>query len=240
MRDYIRRLLIAAIMALCVSLLFLGGKQTEASMQDSQEIKAGWIWPTDGVVSDTYGTRHGTHKGIDIAGSLNSPIVAVEDGVVGKSYYSKTYGNVVFINHPNNFVTVYAHLNNRLVSEGQEIKQGDRVGTMGRTGESTGVHLHFESHQIEWTYDKKNAIDPERLLGNAEVGVAVKGGMEGTSESLTASTNVKGHSAHYIVQAGDTLSSIALKSNLSVAKLKEVNQLKSDLILPEQVLVIQN
>jgi murein DD-endopeptidase MepM/ murein hydrolase activator NlpD len=239
MRDYIRRLLIAAIMALCVSLLFLGGKQTEASVQDSKEIKAGWIWPTDGVVSDTYGTRQGTHKGIDIAGSLNSPIVAVEDGVVGKSYYSKTYGNVVFIKHPNNFVTVYAHLNNRLVNEGQEIKQGDRIGTMGRTGESTGVHLHFESHQIEWTYDKKNAIDPERLLGNAEVGVAVKGGMEGAAESLAASTNVLGDNAHYIVQAGDTLSYIALKSNLSVAKLKEVNQLKSDLIMPEQVLVIQ-
>lgn len=239
MRDYIRRLLIAAIMALCVSLLFLGGKQTEASMQDSQEIKAGWIWPTDGVVSDTYGTRHGTHKGIDIAGSLNSPIVAVEDGVVGRSYYSKTYGNVVFIKHPNNFVTVYAHLNNRLVNEGQVIKQGDRIGTMGRTGESTGVHLHFESHQIEWTYDKKNAIDPERLLGNADVGVAVKGGMEGAAESLAASTNVSGDNAHYIVQAGDTLSSIAVKSNLSVAQLKEVNKLKSDLIMPEQVLVIQ-
>jgi murein DD-endopeptidase MepM/ murein hydrolase activator NlpD len=226
-------------MALCVSLLFLGGKQTEASMQDSQEIKAGWIWPTDGVVSDTYGTRHGTHKGIDIAGSLNSSIVAVEDGVVDKSYYSKTYGNVVFIKHPNNFVTVYAHLNNRLVDEGQVIKQGDRIGTMGRTGESTGVHLHFESHQIEWTYDKKNAIDPERLLGNADVGVAVKGGMEGAAESLAASTNVLGDNARYIVQAGDTLSSIAVKSNLSVAQLKEVNKLKSDLIMPEQVLVIQ-
>jgi murein DD-endopeptidase MepM/ murein hydrolase activator NlpD len=238
MRDYIRRLLIAAIMALCVSLLFLGGKQTEASVQDSKEIKAGWIWPTDGVVSDTYGTRHGTHKGIDIAGSLNSPIVAVEDGVVGKSYYSKTYGNVIFIRHPNNLVTVYAHLNNRLVNEGQEIKQGDKIGTMGRTGESTGVHLHFESHQTEWTYDKKNAIDPERLLGNAEVGVEVKGGMASSSESLVASTNVNGDKDHYIVQAGDTLTSIAKKSNLTVEKLKEVNQLKSDFIMPDQILVI--
>jgi murein DD-endopeptidase MepM/ murein hydrolase activator NlpD len=225
-------------MALCVSLLFLGGKQTEASVQDSKEIKAGWIWPTDGVVSDTYGTRHGTHKGIDIAGSLNSPIVAVEDGVVGKSYYSKTYGNVIFIRHPNNLVTVYAHLNNRLVNEGQEIKQGDKIGTMGRTGESTGVHLHFESHQTEWTYDKKNAIDPERLLGNAEVGVEVKGGMASSSESLVASTNVNGDKDHYIVQAGDTLTSIAKKSNLTVEKLKEVNQLKSDFIMPDQILVI--
>jgi murein DD-endopeptidase MepM/ murein hydrolase activator NlpD len=238
MRDYIRRLLIAAIMALCVSLLFLGGKQTEASMQDSKEIQAGWIWPTDGVISDTYGTRHGTHKGIDIAGSLNSPIVAVEDGVVGKSYYSKTYGNVIFVKHPNNFVTVYAHLNNRLVSEGQEVKKGNRIGTMGRTGESTGVHLHFESHQIEWTFDKKNAIDPEKLLGHAEVGVAVQGGMASSTDSIEVSTTLKGDKARYIVQAGDTLTSIAKKSNLTVAKLKEVNQLKSDLIIPEQILVI--
>ena len=239
MRDYIRRLLIAVIMALCVSLLFLGGKQAEASMQEAKEINAGWIWPTDGVISDTYGTRQGTHKGIDIAGNLNSPIVAVEDGVVGKSYYSNTYGNVIFIKHPNNFVTVYAHLNNRLVNEGQVIKQGDRIGTMGRTGESTGVHLHFESHQIEWTFDKKNAIDPEKLLGHAEVGVAVKEGMAGNTESLAASTTViRADKGHYIVQAGDTLTAISKKSNLTVAELKEVNQLKSDLIKPKQILVI--
>jgi murein DD-endopeptidase MepM/ murein hydrolase activator NlpD len=238
MRDYIRRLLIAAIMALCVSLLFLGGKQTEASMQDGNEIRVGWIWPTDGVISDTYGTRHGTHKGIDIAGNLNAPIVAVENGVVAKSYFSNSYGNVIFIKHPNNYVTVYAHLNSRLVHEGQQIKQGDRIGTMGRTGESTGVHLHFESHQVEWTFDKKNAIDPENLLGHTEVGVAVKGGRSSNTESLAASTNIKGDQAQYIVQAGDTLSSIARKSNLTVEKLKEVNQLKSDLIRPEQVLVI--
>lgn len=238
MRDYIRRLLIAAIMALCVSLLFLGGKQTEASMQDAKEIKTEWIWPADGVISDTYGTRQGTHKGIDIAGSLNSPIVAVEDGVVGKSYFSKTYGNVIFIKHPNNFVTVYAHLDNRLVKEGHPIKQGDKIGTMGRTGESTGVHLHFESHQMEWTFDKKNAIDPEKLLGHAEVGVAVKEGMPGNTESLAASGFLKGDKAHYVVQAGDTLTAISKKSNLTVAELKEVNQLKSDLIKPEQILVI--
>ena len=61
MRDYIKRVLIALIMALCVSLLFLGGKHSEASMKDEKAIKDGWIWPTDGIISDTYGTRMGKH-----------------------------------------------------------------------------------------------------------------------------------------------------------------------------------
>lgn len=239
MRDYIKRLLIAVIMALCVSLLFLGGKQTEARMLDSKEFKDGWIWPTDGVISDTYGTRQGKHKGIDIAGRINSPITAVDDGIVGKSYYSNTYGHVVFINHPNNFVTVYAHLNNRLVKEGQEIKQGERIGTMGRTGQSTGVHLHFETHQVEWTFDKKNALNPEMMLGKAEVGFSVQGGgFAGIGEhALEASAASRESNDQYIVQAGDTLTLIAKKKNVSVAKLKELNQLKSDLIRPEQKII---
>lgn len=239
MLDYIKRLLIAAIMAICVSLLFLGGKHTEASMQPANEIKDGWIWPTDGVISDTYGTRHGTHKGIDIAGKLNSDVVAVADGIVGKSYYSTTYGNVIFVKHPNNFVTVYAHLNKRLVAEGQTIKQGTKIGTMGRTGESTGVHLHFESHQLEWTLDKKNAINPEILLGKTDVGVSVRAGLASLGENvLEASTHIKGNKQQYIVQEGDTLTSIALKTNMTVDKLKESNHLTSDLIIPKQILVI--
>lgn len=239
MLDYIKRLLIAAIMALCVSLLFLGGRHTEASMQAANEFQEGWIWPTDGVISDTYGTRHGTHKGIDIAGKLNSEVVAVADGVVGKSYYSTSYGNVIFVKHPNNFVTVYAHLNKRLVAEGQAVKQGTKIGTMGRTGESTGVHLHFESHQIEWTLDKKNAINPEILLGKADVGASIRAGLSSVGENvLEVSTHLKGNQLKYIVQEGDTLTAIALKTNLTVEKLIESNHLKSDLIIPKQVLII--
>lgn len=240
MRDYIKRLLIAAIMALCVSLLFLGGKHTEASMNDSKVIKEEWIWPTNGVISDTYGTRHGKHKGIDIAGGLNSPVLTVEDGVVGKSYFSQTYGNVIFIKHPNDFVTVYAHLNKRLVSEGQKVKQGDQIGTMGKTGQSTGVHLHFETHQLEWTFDKKNAFNPERLLGDTDVGLTVKAGAVSVGNPvLEASSGLNNDKNHYVVQAGDTLTSIAHKNNTSVEKLKEFNQLSSDLIKPKQILVIE-
>jgi len=77
-------------------------------MLNSSMPKEEWIWPADGIISDTFGTRQGKHKGIDIAGKLNSPIFSVDNGVVEKSYYSNSYGNVIFINHQSNYVTVYA------------------------------------------------------------------------------------------------------------------------------------
>lgn len=256
MRDYIKRFLIAIIMALCISLLFIGGKHSEASMTDENDLKVGWIWPSDGVISDTYGTRHGKHKGIDIAGRLDSPVLAVDDGVVDKSYFSNTYGNVVFVKHPNNLVTVYAHLNTRLVAEGQGIKRGTMIGKMGMTGQATGVHLHFETHQIEWTYEKKYAFDPEKLLGKAEVGDSVQRGVASAGNNvLEASSHVHpiaeerpvnkingnklaGERKEYIVQVGDTLASIAEKNNLTVKKIKEINRLTSEVIKPKQILIV--
>jgi LysM repeat protein len=256
MRDYIKRFLIAIIMALCISLLFLGGKHSEASMPNENDLKAGWIWPSDGVISDTFGTRHGKHKGIDIAGRLDSPVLAVDDGVVVKSYYSNTYGNVVFVKHPNKLVAVYAHLNKRLVAEGQGIKQGDMIGQMGRTGQATGVHLHFETHQLEWTYEKKYAFDPEKLLGKAEVGESVQRGVASAGNNvLEASSHVHPISEEgpvksdrkkstiagkeYIVQVGDTLTTIAKKNNLTVEKIKRINRLTSEVIKPKQILIVK-
>ncbi|MBV7507175.1 peptidoglycan DD-metalloendopeptidase family protein [Bacillus sp. sid0103] len=241
MRDYIKRVIIALIMALCVSLLFLGGRHSEASMKVENEVKDGWIWPADGIISDTYGTRMGKHKGIDIAGKLNTPVLAVADGQVVKSYYSNTYGNVVFIKHPSHFVTVYAHLNKRNVFEGQKVKQGTEIGKMGKTGQATGTHLHFETHQEEWRYDKKFALDPEKILGRADTGETVRGGIAASYDDvLEASSHIKIQNEDklkpYIVKQGDTLYSISMKRNISVKRIKELNHLSSDLIKPKQIL----
>jgi murein DD-endopeptidase MepM/ murein hydrolase activator NlpD len=245
MREYIKRFLIAIIMALCIGLLFLGGKHSQAaSLPDTKGTNDHWIWPADGVISDTFGTRAGNHKGIDIAGKVNTPILAVDDGVVVKSYFSNTYGNVVFIKHPTNLVTVYAHLNKRTVEEGQTTKQGAIIGQMGKTGQATGTHLHFETHQIEWRFDKLYAMDPEKLLGKTNVGEAVQGGIAGISgDVLEVSAPVKPQSVEdtnqYFVKQGDTLYAISIKRNISVTRIKDINHLSTNLIKPNQILIVQ-
>jgi LysM repeat protein len=261
MRDYIGRLLIAGLIALCISLLFLGGKSTKAEGMSIQTKH--WIWPADGEITDTFGTRNGMHMGIDIAADLNTPIYAVDGGVVSKSYYSDTYGHVVFIKHQNDYETVYAHLHKRNVKEGESVRQGTLIGEMGNTGDSSGVHLHFEVHQDEWTYSKENVIDPNRALGFTEIGQAVvaqsranPGGSIETSSQAQVKENIQklnspkdngGTSEReetlttHQVKPGETLWSIAQSYNFSVTALAALNHVEGNYIkVGQELLIDQN
>ena len=85
------------------------------------------------------------HKGIDIAHFPGTPIVAAANGKVTKAGYDQIgYGGYVEIDHSYGFRTKYGHLQTVEVSEGQEVIQGQRLGTMGNTGISTGTHLDFQ------------------------------------------------------------------------------------------------
>lgn len=123
------------------------------------------IMPASGRVTSGLGQRWGTfHAGVDIANrGGNVPIYAAADGVVIRSYYSSSYGNAIFVAHSINgqtWTTVYAHMSNRQVSNGQVVSRGQRIGTMGNTGQSYGQHLHFELHKGSWNASKSNAVNP--------------------------------------------------------------------------------
>ncbi|WP_071460005.1 M23 family metallopeptidase [Bacillus massilinigeriensis] len=244
MRDYIKRLLIAVLMGICVSLLFLGGKHPEASVSLEKDDQDHWVWPASGNVTDVYGTRGGKHKGVDIAGPLNDVIVAVESGTVTKSYYSASYGNVVFVKHPNGYETVYAHLKTRQVAEGQDIEQGDILGYMGNTGDSSGVHLHFEVHQGEWTWTKENAVDPVGMLGDIKVGQAVAAKSVGGNKAVETAGEMDAKkedmyaTATHIVKKGETLWSISQNYGISVEDLMSLNNLKGERITVGKALEI--
>ncbi|MED4041092.1 murein hydrolase activator EnvC family protein [Niallia taxi] len=136
----------------------------KANTNVSKKTKGVWTTPAQGRLTSTLGERWNKfHAGIDIANSADVPIVAAANGVVSRSYYSTSYGNVVFISHSINgqvYTTVYAHMDSRVVKTGESVSKGQQVGIMGNTGQSFGQHLHFELHKGQWNASKSNAVNP--------------------------------------------------------------------------------
>ncbi len=90
-----------------------------------------------------YGTVR-AHRGTDYAAPTGTPVFAAGDGRVSQAGYSKANGNYVFIQHGEQYVTKYLHLNKRKVRTGQRVAQSQVIGTVGSTGAATGPHLHYE------------------------------------------------------------------------------------------------
>ena len=117
-------------------------------------------------VTQPYG---GSHGGIDIVGDTDPTVRSVTDGEVyliqkwdGKTKTgSQSYGNLVIVSHDGKRF-YYAHLKSIAVKQGQKIKQGDTIGIMGSTGNSTGAHVHFEVRTGATTATR---IDPTPYCG---------------------------------------------------------------------------
>ncbi len=105
-----------------------------------------FLWPLQGKVSSSFGMRNGRpHEGIDITAPLGTDIKAAADGVVMRSGWSRgDYGKTVVITHKDGFETLYGHNSYNLVSEGARVTAGQVIGRVGRTGNATGNHVHFE------------------------------------------------------------------------------------------------
>ncbi|CAM3648568.1 peptidoglycan DD-metalloendopeptidase family protein [Marinicrinis lubricantis] len=102
-------------------------------------------WPVSGAtLTSSYGMRWGSmHKGIDLV-SDDRTIMAADNGEVIFAGTKSGYGNAIIIDHHNGYQTLYGHLSKISVSVGTKVEQGDAIGVMGNTGNSTGTHLHFE------------------------------------------------------------------------------------------------
>ena len=117
-------------------------------------------WPVRGSVTSEFGNRYaarGTmlsraigyigfrwHTGIDIAGKVDTSVTATAAGEVVYAGDKESYGNLVIVKHGDTYLTYYAHLSRITVEVGDNVARGDRVGTVGSTGTSTGPHLHYE------------------------------------------------------------------------------------------------
>ena len=105
------------------------------------------VRPVSGIVTSRFGARWGrTHKGIDIGATKGTTIVAAAAGTITTAAYGYNggYGNYVIISHGNGIQTVYGHCTSLNVRVGQKVSQGQKIATVGSTGDSTGNHLHLE------------------------------------------------------------------------------------------------
>jgi len=100
-----------------------------------------------GLRNDPFTGQIAMHEGIDFAAETGTPVVAPAKGQVVRSEWDPTYGNVIEIKHAENFLTRYAHLSKRLVTENTAVQTGTHIGNVGSTGRSTGPHLHYEIFQ---------------------------------------------------------------------------------------------
>jgi len=109
------------------------------------------VAPVRGLLNSGFGPRKDPftgegafHPGLDISTRKDEPVLATAEGVVIKSGWSGDYGKQVEIAHSTGYMTVYGHLDEVLVKEGQRVRRGEKVGLVGSTGRSTGPHLHYE------------------------------------------------------------------------------------------------
>jgi murein DD-endopeptidase MepM/ murein hydrolase activator NlpD len=122
--------------------------------------KGKFIWPVKGTVTARFGTTEKRqHDGIDIAAPVGTPIRAACNGrVVYNDNKMRGYGNLIIIEHADNFFTVYAHNKENMVTEEVTVSQGDVIARVGKTGNATGPHLHFEIRK------GSNPLDPMLFL----------------------------------------------------------------------------
>ena len=144
-----------------------GGSSSSGSSGGGVDYSGGYIWPVAGYtrITSPFGYRncpyHGRelHGGCDIPAAYGTPIKAAKSGVVVISTYGSSYGNYVAIAHGDGSRTMYCHMSSRAASVGSTVSQGQVIGYVGSTGNSTGNHLHLELWTSSSSSSRVNPLD---------------------------------------------------------------------------------
>lgn len=143
--------------------------------------KPGKLWKT------------GYHVGADYAAPTGTPIVAVRDGKVleakNGTSWGAAYGISAVISHGNGIRAIYAHMSKVLVKAGDVVIEGQKIGEVGSTGNSTGPHLHLETRVSPWRYNNKD-VDPDALLNGTSPKNAKESSLAKPAATATAKTPV--------------------------------------------------
>ncbi|MCD5192581.1 peptidoglycan DD-metalloendopeptidase family protein (plasmid) [Enterococcus casseliflavus] len=131
---------------------------------------SGWGAPVANIIvtspfggrADPTGFSGSFHDGIDMGGTSSTPIMASRSGTVVQASFDGSAGNYIIVDHGDGYYSYYLHLSNFIATLGQSVSAGQTIGTMGTTGNSTGVHLHFG---IATSSNWSGFVDPAPFLG---------------------------------------------------------------------------
>lgn len=160
-----------------------GGGGETCSPLVNNSAGSGWLIPSTGTVTALFGSypSGGTHTGFDIGNKVGTPVLASKDGtVIVSKIQTDSYGRWIKIDHGNNIHSIYAHNSELLVAEGETVTRGQTIAKSGTTGNSTGVHCH-------WEVRKDNiAINPitvgDYVVGDIIEKTGCSGGGSGTGD----------------------------------------------------------
>ena len=116
--------------------------------------------PVDGIITrGIIQDKKNPHNGLDIAAIFKSDVMATQKGLVVLSDKIDYLGNTIIIAHPNNYYSLYAHMNKRLVSSREFVEKNQIIGRVGKSENDEGPHLHFEIWHNNLIIDPRNLIE---------------------------------------------------------------------------------
>ena len=140
--------------------------EVRATVDELTDFLSGFDWPVSGPISGVFGSQRilngnpkNPHNGVDIAAPKGTIIKSPADGIVALVHQDMFYtGKTMMINHGLGLSTVYAHMDDISVTEGQVVKKGEPIGAVGNTGRTTGPHLHWG---MTWKFTH---LDPQLVV----------------------------------------------------------------------------
>ncbi len=200
--------------------------------------------PFEDIVTSKYGRRRNRfHYGIDVNLNVGDSVRNSFDGFVRYTGYNGGYGNVVVVRHLNGLETVYAHLSKILVETGKFIQAGEYVGLGGRTGRSTGAHLHFEVRFLGVAINPQHIIDFKEYTLISDTLILLKKSFS-TAPNVPPNISVAKigsdgqaqemeNPVYHTIRKGETLGHIATRYKTTVAKLCQLNGISRNAIIRE-------
>jgi len=193
-----------------------------------------FVMPVKGKITSPFGPRRRRfHYGTDIKLQTGDTVYAAFEGKVRvKQYERRGYGYYLVLRHPNGLETVYGHLSQFLVDEGETVYAGQPIALGGSTGRSTGSHLHFECRFLGQAIDPTDIVDFDNFCTYDDSYVFHKSDINAVSEhnsnyaQYNKYTTEKRSVTYHRIRSGDTLARIAQLHRVSVKQICRLNGLQ--------------